>query len=208
MSDFHGPKCRQCRREGQKLFLKGTKCFSSKCPVEKRNTPPGQHGQRRGRLSDYGTMLREKQKVRRIYGLLEEQFRLYYQEAARRKGQTGHNLLALLESRLDSVVYRMGFGVSRSESRQLVSHKSVQVNGKTVNIASYLVKPGDVITLHERAAGQLRVKSSLDFAEQQHDIDWVKVDPTKLQGTYMRMPERSDLSADINEQLIVELYSK
>lgn len=208
MSDFHGPKCRQCRREGQKLFLKGTKCFSSKCPVEKRNTVPGQHGARRGRLSDYGTMLREKQKVRRIYGLLEEQFRLYYQEAARRKGQTGHNLLALLESRLDSVVYRMGFGVSRSESRQLVSHKSVQVNGKIVNIASYIVKPGDVITMHQRAANQLRVKSALDFSEQQHDVDWVKVDITKLEGTYMRMPERSDLSADINEQLIVEFYSK
>jgi small subunit ribosomal protein S4 len=208
MSDFHGPKCRQCRREGQKLFLKGTKCFSSKCPVEKRNTVPGQHGARRGRLSDYGTMLREKQKVRRIYGLLEEQFRLYYQEAARRKGQTGHNLLALLESRLDSVVYRMGFGVSRSESRQLVNHKSVQVNGRTVNIASYLVQPGDVITVHQRAANQLRVKAALDFSEQQHDVDWVKVDSTKLQGTYVRLPERSDLSADINEQLIVEFYSK
>jgi small subunit ribosomal protein S4 len=208
MSDFHGPKCRQCRREGQKLFLKGTKCFSSKCPVEKRNTVPGQHGARRGRLSDYGTMLREKQKVRRIYGLLEEQFRLYYQEAARRKGQTGHNLLALLESRLDSVVYRMGFGVSRSESRQLVNHKSVQVNGKTVNIASYLVQPGDVITVHQRAANQLRVKAALDFSDQQHDVDWVKVDNTKLQGTYVRLPERSDLSADINEQLIVEFYSK
>lgn len=208
MSDFHGPKCRQCRREAQKLFLKGTKCFSSKCPVEKRPTVPGMHGARRGRLSDYGAMLREKQKVRRIYGLLEEQFRLYYQEAARRKGQTGHNLLALLESRLDSVVYRMGFGISRSESRQLVNHKSVQVNGKTVNIASYSVKPGDVITVHQRAANQLRVKSALEFSEQQHDIDWVKVDNTKLEGTYVRMPERSDLSADINEQLIVELYSK
>jgi small subunit ribosomal protein S4 len=208
MSDIHGPKCRQCRREAQKLFLKGTKCFSSKCPVEKRNSVPGQHGQRRGRLSDYGTMLREKQKVRRIYGLLEEQFRLYYQEAARRKGQTGHNLLALLESRLDSVVYRMGFGVSRSESRQLVNHKSVQVNGKTVNIASYIVQPGDVITVHQRAANQLRIKSALEFSEQQQAGDWVKVDNTKLEGTYMRIPERSDLSSDINEQLIVELYSK
>lgn len=208
MSDFHGPKCRQCRREAQKLFLKGTKCFSSKCPVEKRNTVPGQHGARRGRLSDYGTMLREKQKVRRIYGLLEEQFRLYYQEAARRKGQTGHNLLALLESRLDSVVYRMGFGVSRSESRQLVSHKSVQVNGKTVNIASYIVQPGDVITVHQRAANQLRIKSALEFAEQQQAGDWMRVDNTKLEGVYMRIPERSDLSSDINEQLIVEFYSK
>lgn len=208
MSDFHGPKCRQCRREGQKLFLKGTKCFSSKCPVEKRPTPPGQHGSRRGRLSDYGTMLREKQKVRRIYGLLEEQFRLYYQEAARRKGQTGHNLLALLESRLDSVVYRMGFGVSRSEARQLVSHRSVRVNGRTVNIPSYLIQPGDVITISPRCINQLRIKSALDFSEQQHETDWVKVDNTKLEGTYMRMPERSDLSADINEQLIIELYSK
>lgn len=208
MSDYHGPKCRQCRREAQKLFLKGTKCFSSKCPVEKRNTVPGQHGARRTRISDYGTMLREKQKVRRIYGLLEEQFRLYYKEADRRKGPTGYNLLALLESRLDSVVYRMGFGVSRSESKQLISHKSVQVNGKTVNIISYMVKPGDVVSINKRAAEQLRIKSSLEFAEQQAEVDWVKVDPAKLQGTYMRTPERSDLSADINEQLIVELYSK
>jgi small subunit ribosomal protein S4 len=208
MSDYHGPKCRQCRREAQKLFLKGTKCFSSKCPVEKRNTVPGQHGARRTRISDYGTMLREKQKVRRIYALLEEQFRLYYQEADRRRGPTGHNLLALLESRLDSVVYRMGFGVSRSESRQLVSHKSVQVNGKTVNIGSYIVQPGDVINVHQRAANQLRVKAALEFAEQQQAGDWVKVDNTKLQGTFLRMPERSDLSADINEQLIVEFYSK
>jgi small subunit ribosomal protein S4 len=153
-------------------------------------------------------MHREKQKVRRIYGLLEEQFRLYYQEAARRKGQTGHNLLALLESRLDNVVYRMGFGSSRSEAKQLVSHRSIQVNGRTVNIASYLVKPGDVISIQQRAADQLRIKSALEFAEQQHDVDWVKVDPAKLEGTYLRQPERSDLPSDINEQLIVELYSK
>ena len=208
MSDFHGPKCRQCRREAQKLFLKGAKCFSSKCPVEKRPTVPGQHGARRGRISDYGVMHREKQKVRRIYGLLEEQFRLYYQEAARRKGQTGHNLLALLESRLDNVVYRMGFGSSRSEAKQLVSHRSIQVNGRTVNIASYIVKPGDTISVQQRAADQLRIKSALEFAEQQHDVDWVKVDPAKLEGTYVRQPERSDLPSDINEQLIVELYSK
>lgn len=208
MSDSHGPQCRKCRREGQKLFLKGTKCFSSKCPVESRNSAPGQHGQRRGRLSEYGTMLREKQKVRRIYGLLEEQFRLYYQEADRRKGPTGHNLLALLESRLDSVVYRMGFGVSRAEAKQLVSHKAIQVNGKTVNIPSYIVKPGDVVSVRDRSKEQLRIKSSLEFAEQQHDIDWVKVDSSKFEGTFLRMPERSDLSADINEQLIVEFYSK
>jgi small subunit ribosomal protein S4 len=153
-------------------------------------------------------MLREKQKVRRIYGLLEEQFRLYYQEADRRKGPTGHNLLALLESRLDSVVYRMGFGVSRAEAKQLVSHKAIQVNGKTVNIPSYIVKPGDVITIRDRSKEQLRIKSSLEFADQQHDIDWVQVDNSKFEGTFLRAPERSDLSADINEQLIVEFYSK
>ncbi len=207
MSDPHGPKCKQCRREGQKLFLKGSKCFSAKCPVENRNSPPGMHGQRRGRLSDYGVMLREKQKVRRIYGIIEEQFSLYYKEAARRKGPTGHNLLALLESRLDSVVYRMGFGISRDEARQLVSHRAVTVNGKTVNIPSYGVKPNDVIAIRERATQQLRVKSALDFSEQ-HSFDWVKVDPKKLEGTFLRVPERSDLPTDINEQLIVELYSK
>lgn len=208
MSDFHGPKCRQCRREGQKLFLKGTKCFSAKCPVEKRTGVPGQHGQRRSRLSEYGTMLREKQKVRRIYGLLEGQFHLYYQEADRRKGPTGHNLLSLLESRLDSVVFRMGFGVSRFEAKQMVSHKAIMVNGRTVNIASYSVKPGDVIAVHKRAAEQLRIKASMDFHQQQTDAEWVKVDPKQLQGTFVRYPERSDLPSDINEQLIVELYSK
>lgn len=207
MSDPHGPKCRQCRREGQKLFLKGTKCFSAKCPIENRNSPPGQHGQRRSRLSDYGVMLREKQKVRRIYGILEEQFRLYYKEADRRRGPTGHNLLALLESRLDSVVFRMGFGVSRSEARQLLNHKGVTVNGKTVNIPSYIVKPNDVVAVRERASKQLRVKAAVDFAEQ-YDFDWVKVDAKKLEGTFLRVPERSDLPADINEQLIVEFYSK
>jgi small subunit ribosomal protein S4 len=208
MSDFHGPKCRQCRREGQKLFLKGTKCFTAKCPVEKRTGVPGQHGQRRGRLSDYGTMLREKQKVRRIYGLLEGQFHLYYQEADRRKGPTGHNLLSLLESRLDSVVYRMGFGVSRSEAKQMVSHKAILVNGRTVNISSYSVKPGDVISVHKRALEQLRIKAAVDFNQQQTEAEWVKVDAKQLQGTFVRYPERSDLPSDINEQLIVELYSK
>jgi small subunit ribosomal protein S4 len=207
MSDIHGPKCRQCRREGQKLFLKGTKCFTAKCAIEKRNTPPGQHGKARTRLSNYGVMMREKQKVRRIYGLIEEQFKLYYKEAARRKGPTGHNLLALLESRLDSVVYRMGFGVSRSEARQLVSHRSVTVNGRIINIPSYILKPGDVVALKERSKQQLRVKSALDFAEQ-HDSDWVQVDAAAMQGVYLRVPARSDLPSDINEQLIVELYSK
>ncbi len=207
MSNPRGAKCRQCRREGQKLFLKGTKCFSAKCAIENRNSPPGQHGQRRSRLSDYGVMLREKQKVRRTYGILEEQFRLYYQEADRRRGPTGHNLLTLLESRLDTVVYRMGFGISRSEARQLVGHKAVTVNGNVVNIPSYIVKPNDVIAVREKAAKQLRIKAALDFSEQ-YDYDWVKVDANKLEGTFLRTPERSDLPADINEQLIVEFYSK
>lgn len=208
MSDIHGPKCRQCRREGTKLFLKGSKCHSAKCAIETRTAAPGQHGQRRARLTDYGVMLREKQKVRRIYGILEEQFRLYYKEADRVKGPTGHNLLTLLESRLDSVVYRMGFGASRSEARQLVSHRSITVNGKTVNIPSYIVKPGDIVAVKAKSAEQLRIKAALDFAEQQLESDWVNVDASKLEGTFVRTPERADLPSDINEQLIVELYSK
>jgi small subunit ribosomal protein S4 len=208
VAKYIGSKCRQCRREGQKLFLKGDKCFTSKCAMEKRAFPPGQHGQRRGRLSDYATQLREKQKVRRIYGVLEKQFRLYYKEADRRKGSTGENLLQLLESRLDSVVYRMGFGASRSEARQLVRHKAILVNGRVVTIPSYQVSPEDVVSVAEGAKEQLRIRAAVDAAEQRGFSDWVNVDAKKLEGTFRNVPERSELPTDINEQLIVELYSK
>jgi len=201
-------KCKLCRREGGKLFLKGEKCYSSKCPVEGRPFPPGQHGQRRGRLTDYGVQLREKQKLRRIYGLLERQFRGYYAEAARRKGSTGDNLLQLLEGRLDNVVYRMGFAVSRSEARQLVRHNGVTVNGKKVNIPSYQVNAGEIIAVSERAKNQLRVKAAMDGTQQRGVAEWLDVDASKLQGVFKALPERSELPSDINEHLVVELYSK
>ena len=208
MARYIGAKCRQCRREGTKLFLKGDKCFGDKCPIENRPFPPGQHGQRRTRLSDYATQLREKQKVRRIYGILEGQFRLYYKEADRRKGSTGENLLQLLERRLDNVVFRMGFGASRTEARQLVRHNGVMVNGKKVNIPSYQVKPEDVVSVAEKAKNQLRIKSALESAEQRGFSEWVSVDVKKMEGTFRSVPDRSELPTDINEQLIVELYSK
>ena len=174
----------------------------------KRSVRPGQHGARRGRLSDYGVQLREKQKVRRIYGVLEKQFRNYYKEAARLKGATGENLLQLLESRLDNVVYRMGFGSTRSEARQLVSHKGILVNGQVVNVPSYQVHPGDVVSVREKAKKQLRVQSALAIAEQRGEPIWVEVDASKLEGTFKSRPERQDLPGEINENLIVELYSK
>lgn len=206
MARYLGPKCKLSRREGTDLFLKsGVRALDSKCNME---TAPGQHGARRGRLSEYGTQLREKQKVRRIYGILEKQFRNYYTEAARRKGATGENLLQLLESRLDNVVYRMGFGSTRAESRQLVSHKAIMVNDKVVNIPSYQVKPGDVVSLREKAKNQLRVKAALDLAAQRAPVQWVEVDAKKMSGVFKALPERIELSSEINENLIVELYSK
>ncbi len=206
MARYIGPKCKLSRREGTDLFLKsGVKALENKCNME---TAPGQHGQRRGRLSDYGLQLREKQKVRRMYGVLEKQFRNYYKEAARIKGATGENLLQLLESRLDNVVYRIGFGSTRSESRQLVSHKAILVNGKTVNIPSYTVRPGDVVSIREKSKNQLRIKGSLDIAAQRGAVAWIEVDAAKMSGVFKALPERTDLSADINENLIVELYSK
>ena len=180
MAKYTGSKCRQCRREGGKLFLKGEKCFTSKCAVESRPFPPGQHGQRRTRLSDYATQLREKQKVRRIYGVLEKQFRNYYKKAASTKGSTGDNLLQLLEGRLDNVVYRMGFSASRSESRQLVSHIGISVYGFRVNIPSYHVQPNDVITVNEKSRKLIRVQSGLDLAQQRGIADWIDVDSKKL----------------------------
>jgi small subunit ribosomal protein S4 len=203
------PKCRQCRREGEKLFLKGEKCFTDKCAIEKRNFPPGQHGQRRNqRLSDYGVQLREKQKVRRIYGVLEAQFRSYYAEADRKKGITGENLLQLLECRLDNVAYRMGFGASRTEARQIVRHNSILVNGKRVNIPSYQVRPGDEIQVAEGSKSQLRIKGALEAAEQRGFPEWISVDVKAYKGTFKAKPQRDELPSTINESLVVELYSK
>ena len=208
MARYTGPVCRLCRREGDKLFLKGEKCFGSKCAIEKRPTPPGQHGAKRGRLSDYATQLREKQKLRRIYGILEQQFRSYYKEAERIKGSTGENLLQLLESRLDNVVYRMGFGASRTEARQLVRHNGISLNGKKANIPSIQVKPGDVIAVADKSKEQLRIKAALDMAEQRGISEWLDVNSKKMEGTFKATPERSELPSDINEHLVVELYSK
>ncbi len=208
MAKYTGPKCRLCRREGEKLFLKGEKCYSSKCPVESRAFPPGQHGQRRTRLSDYAHQLRAKQKLRRIYGVLEGQFRRYYEEADRRKGSTGETLLQLLEGRLDNVVYRMGFSTSRSEARQLVRHNGITVNGRKMNIPTYQVRPNDVVAVSERAKKQFRIQASLEMAQQRGFADWIDVDAIKMQGIFKSKPERSDLPAEINEHLIVELYSK
>ena len=206
MARYLGPTCKLSRREGTDLFLKsGVRPLESKCRHE---SAPGQHGQRRGRLSDYGVQLREKQKVRRIYGILEKQFRNYYKDAARLKGNTGENLLTLLEKRLDNVVYRMGFGATRAESRQLVAHNAILVNGQKVNIASYRVQEGDVVGLREKSKKQLRVQTALQLAAQRREVEWLTVDSNKMEGTFTRNPDRSDLPAEINENLIVELYSK
>ncbi|MBF7730884.1 30S ribosomal protein S4 [Pseudomonas sp. N040] len=206
MARYIGPKCKLSRREGTDLFLKsGARALESKCNIE---SAPGIHGARRGRLSDYGLQLREKQKVRRIYGVLERQFSGYYKEAARKKGATGENLLQILECRLDNVVYRMGFGATRAESRQLVSHKTISVNGSTVNVPSYQVKPGDVVAVRDKSKNQLRIAQALDLCVQRGRVEWVEVDSEKKSGVFKNVPARSDLSADINENLIVELYSK
>lgn len=203
------PKCRQCRREGEKLFLKGEKCFTDKCAVERRSYPPGQHGQKKNtRMSDYGVQLREKQKLRRTYGLLEAQFRNLYQEADRRKGVTGENLLQLLESRLDTVAYRMGFGASRSEARQVVRHNALLVNGKRVNIPSFQVRPGDVVEVVEKAKNQLRIKGAVEAVQQRGVPEWIEVDAAALKGTFKALPQRAELPQTINESLVVELYSK
>jgi small subunit ribosomal protein S4 len=206
MARYLGPKLKLSRREGTDLFLKsGVRAIDTKCKIE---TAPGQHGARRGRLSDYGVQLREKQKVRRMYGVLEKQFRNYYKEAARLKGNTGENLLQLLEQRLDNVVYRMGFASTRAEARQLVSHKAIVVNGQVVNIPSFNVKAENVIAVREKAKKQARIGAALELADQREKPTWLEVDNSKLEGTFKRVPERTDLSAEINEQLIVELYSK
>ncbi|MDP2169495.1 MAG: 30S ribosomal protein S4 [Rhodocyclaceae bacterium] len=203
------PKCRQCRREGEKLFLKGEKCFTDKCSIERRSYAPGQHGQKSGqRLSGYGQQLREKQKIRRLYGVLERQFRKVFAEASRRKGQTGENLLQLLEGRLDSVTYRMGFGASRAESRQIVRHNGILVNGKRVNIPSFNVSPGDTIQLTEAARVHLRTKAAMEAAESRGFPEWIEVDIKAGKGTFKAYPARDELPPSIKEGLVVELYSR
>lgn len=206
MARYIGPKCKLSRREGTDLFLKSrTRALDTKCKLEK---VPGQHGDRRGRLSDYGMQLREKQKLRRTYGVLEKQFRNYFKTAASQKGSTGENLLKLLECRLDNVAYRMGFGATRAESRQLVSHKAIMVNGTVVNIPSFQVKKDDVVEIREKAKKQLRIQDSLNVAQQFGIPEWLEVDAKAMSGVFKSVPERSDLAADINESLVVELYSK
>ena len=206
MARYLGPKCKLSRREGVDLLLKSrARPLESKCQIDK---VPGQQGARQRRLSDYALQLREKQKLRRMYGILERQFRKYYKDAARRKGSTGENLLRLLECRLDNVVYRMGLGSTRNEARQLVNHKSIQVNGRCVNIPSYQVKPTDIIAVRDKCKKQSRIQDSLAVAEQYGFPDWIEVNASKMEGVIKTIPERSDLPPDINEQLVVELYSK
>ncbi|MBJ38243.1 MAG: 30S ribosomal protein S4 [Gammaproteobacteria bacterium] len=206
MARYLGPTCKLSRREGTDLYLKsGVRPLESKCRAE---AAPGQHGARRSRPSDYAIQLREKQKLRRLYGVLEKQFRNYFKKADRQKGATGYNMLRLLERRLDNVVYRMGFGSTRAESRQLVAHKAVLVNGQSVNIASYAVSPGDVVSIREKSRNQLRIQGALAVAANRTPVEWVEVDTTKLEGVFRAYPERDELPQEINENLIVEYYSK
>ena len=206
MARYLGPTSKLSRREGRDLLLKsGIRSYESKCRSE---TTPGQHGRRRGRISDYGIQLREKQKVRRIYGVMEKQFRNYYKSAARKKGVTGNNLLQLLESRLDNVVYRLGFASTRAEARQLVSHKAVAVNGATVNIPSYQLSSGDLISLRDKTKNQKRVKEAMDISSSRPECEWLEVNKTNFSGVFSSAPEREFLDSDINENLIIELYSK
>jgi small subunit ribosomal protein S4 len=206
VAKYTGPKCKLSRREGVDLELKSSlRPLDSKCKLDQ---IPGQHGARRTRLSDYALQLREKQKLRRIYGVLEKQFRNYYKAAAGQKGSTGENLLKLLETRLDNVVYRSGFGATRAEARQLVNHKSILVNNAVVNIPSYRVKENDVITVREKAKKQTRITDSLNMAKQKGVVDWISLNESKLEAVFRNVPERADLPPDINEQLVVELYSK
>lgn len=206
MARYIGPKCKLSRREGTDLYLKSSRrALETKCNLE---TPPGVQGAKRGRPSDYALQLREKQKLRRMYGVLEKQFSNYYKEAARIKGSTGENLLTLLESRLDNVVYRMGYGSTRAEARQLVSHKAILVDGEIVNIPSYRVKPNQTISIRERSKKQTRISEALELAGQRGLPGWVEVDAKKMEGVYKANPDRTDLPAEINESLVVELYSK
>jgi len=205
---YTGPVCRQCRREGLKLFLKGERCYTDKCAIERRNYPPGQHGQARPKFSEYSIQLREKQKLRRIYGVLEGQFRRYFHMADRAKGVTGETLLQLLERRLDNMVYRMGFSTSRAEGRQLVRHGHFTVNGRKVDVPSYLVKPGDVVAVREKSRQVVRIQEALELATRRGIPDWLEVTAEQFAGRMKGLPSRSDLTMPINEKLVVELYSK
>lgn len=208
MARYTGPLCRLCRREGEKLFLKGTRCHTEKCGVERRKYAPGQHGQSRGKLSDYGIQLREKQKVRRIYGIMERQFRLYFEKASSMKGVTGEVLLQLLERRLDAAVFRMGFAANRREARQLVKHGHFLVNGRSSDIPSHLLRPGDVVEVKESSRENVTIAESLSVAEHRGMPDWIQFDATALKGTFVRIPTRDEIQLPVQEQLIVELYSK
>jgi len=208
MARYIGPVCKLCRRENMKLYLKGDRCFSDKCSYDRRPYPPGQHGQGRIKFSEYGVRLREKQKVRRIYGLLERQYGRYFEMASRKKGVTGETLLQLLERRLDNVTYRLGFGATRSESRQLVRHNHFLVNSKRVNIPSYIIKPGDVITVRERSKKIKRIQEAMETVERRGTPAWLEMDPKEFKGTVKALPSREDIGAQIQEQLIVEFYSR
>ena len=209
MARYTGPSCRLCRREGMKLFLKGTKCYTPKCPVDKRAFPPGQHGQLRVKLSDYGIQLREKQKVKRIYGVLERQFRRYFSIAQKTKGVTGQMLLEMLERRLDNVLYRMGFATSRHEGREMVRHRAVTVNGRLVDLPSFTVKVGDVVQIATKRDGQAaRMKDNVERTKDRPAPAWIQVDAQQLKGIIIRAPQKDDIGVPVQEQLIVELYSK
>ncbi len=208
MARYTGAVCRLCRREGLKLFLKGERCYTDKCAIERRNYPPGEHGQARPKFSEYSVQLREKQKLRRMYGVLEGQFRRYFEMADRAKGVTGEILLQLLERRLDNIVYRVGFATSRSEARQLVRHGHFRVNGRKVNVPSFLVRPGDAISVRERSQKVTRIQEALELAQRRGIPDWLEVTPEAFAGRVKALPARSDLTMPINEKLVVELYSK
>ena len=208
MARYTGSVCRLCRREGEKLFLKSERCFTDKCAIERRKYPPGMHGQGRKKVTDYGIQLREKQKAKRMYGLLEKQFRIYFARSDQKKGVTGENLLVMLERRLDNIAYRMGFAGSRLQSRQLVRHNHVQVNGKRVNIPSYQVKPGDEISIREKSRKIGSIAESLDTIERRGLPSWVEMDRENFKGVFKTLPTREEIGGTINEQFIVELYSK
>lgn len=208
MARYTAPLCRLCRREGMKLFIKGTRCYTEKCAFERRKYPPGQHGQNRAKLSDYGLQLREKQKVKRIYGIMEKQFKNYFEKATKMKGVTGENLLKLLERRLDNVVYRMGFAINRRQARQLVRHGFFLVNGKKVDVPSYLLRPGDVVEVKDTAKNHELIKENLALAEQRGFPVWTEVNIEEMKGKFVRVPEREEMQLPVHEQLIVEFYSK
>lgn len=208
MARYNGPVCKLCRREGMKLFLKGDRCFSDKCAIERREYPPGQHGQARIKFSEYGTQLREKQKIKRIYGILERQFRKIFHEAERRKGVTGDTLIQLLEARLDNIVYRMGFANSRAEARLLIRQRHFSVNGRIVSVPSYVVKASDVVTVRDGSKKVVRIQAALESVQRRGVPEWLEIDATDFKGTVRMIPARSQITIPMNEQLVVELYSK